>query len=167
MTSAANQIVYLSMGSNLGERADNCRRAVVALDGVAGDVLAVSPLYRTSPVDFKDQAWFVNGVVKLQSAMAPLRLLRVIKGIEKSFGRTNGGVRFGPRVLDLDIIFFGDAVINTGDLVIPHPRMHQRGFVLQPLCDINPDILHPVLNQTAKCLLGSLDDDSQKVLPHP
>jgi 2-amino-4-hydroxy-6-hydroxymethyldihydropteridine diphosphokinase len=167
MAGAADQIVYLSMGSNLGDRADNCRRAVDALDGVAGDVLVVSPLYRTSPVDFEEQAWFVNGAVKLRSTLPPLRLLKVIKGIETAFGRKEGGIRFGPRILDLDIIFFDDAVIDVGDLVVPHPRLHQRGFVLQPLCDINPDIFHPVLNQTVKQLLDNLDDHSQKVLPYP
>lgn len=159
--------VYLSLGSNIGNRADNCRSAIEALKKNAGTVLAVSPLYQTSPLEIEDQDWFINGAVKLQTGRDPFDLLAVLRSIERAAGREAGGIRFGPRILDMDIIFFGQAVIDTASLTVPHPRMHKRGFVLQPLCDIDPNILHPVFGQTVRQLLENLDDHSQKVLPYP
>jgi 2-amino-4-hydroxy-6-hydroxymethyldihydropteridine diphosphokinase len=128
-------------------------------------VLEKSPFYETEPVGVKDQQWFINGVLKISTLMAPEKLLKTLKDIECQVGRTPQGLRFGPRVLDLDILLYGEAIMDFPDLIIPHPRMHQRRFVLQPMCDLAPDMRHPVSGKTMRDLLGRLDDADQKVMP--
>jgi len=156
---------YISIGSNMGERLDNCRRGI---DGLLADgrscLLAASPFYRTSPVDYVDQDWFVNAVVKIETELDPFELLDSLGRIEKAAGRVAHAIRFGPRVLDLDIIFFADQIIETDNLIIPHPRMHKRRFVLKPICDIDPSIKHPLLGKEMRSLLAGLQDDEQRVL---
>ena len=120
-------------------------------------------MYRTEPVDYKDQDWFVNYVVKIKTTLDPFSLLDTVKSIERSAGRTGDGIRFGPRVLDLDIILYDMMVLDTSKLVIPHPRMHKRHFVLKPICDIDPDIIHPVFNTTMQSLLEDLDVTDQGI----
>ena len=122
-----------------------------------------SSFYQTEPVDYTDQDWFVNGVVKIETRLDPSSLLKQVKQIEAAAGRTHHGFRFGPRVLDLDILIYDDLVLTTDNLVIPHPRMHKRRFVLQPFCDIDPGIKHPVLGGTMEDLLGELPRDEQTV----
>ena len=156
---------FICVGSNLGDKIENCRRAIVELTrGDASRLIAQSPKYRTEPVDYRDQDWFVNYVVKIETVLDPLSLLQVLKSIEHRAGRQRDTVRFGPRVLDLDIIFYGDLVIHTPQLSIPHPRMHKRRFVLRPVCDIDPHIKHPVLDRTVQSLMQNLDETDQRII---
>ena len=158
--------VFISVGSNLGGKLDNCLRGIAALtESAESSLLMASRFFRTSPVDYADQDWFVNAAVKIRTTMAPLALMDKLVSIQQQMGRKAGGVRFGPRVLDLDILLYDDWVVQTPRLTIPHPRMHKRAFVLQPICDINPSIIHPVLGQTVADLLSHLDDENQRVIP--
>ena len=148
-------IAYISVGSNLENKLENCRIGIDALIRCGPNrLLNQSRIYRTEPVDYKDQDWFINCVVKLETILDAHSLLDLIKSIERDAGRVKDSVRFGPRVLDLDIILYDDSVVKHSGLVIPHPRMHKRRFVLKPICDIDPDIMHPVLHQSMQSLLG-------------
>ena len=158
---------YLSIGSNLGDRLDNCCRGIESLCGDGVELLARSPFYESAPVDFLDQDWFINAALKVRTPLSPLELLKRLQAIQTASGRKPGGVRFGPRVLDLDIIFYADLVMETSVLAIPHPRMHKRRFVLQPMCDIDPLFVHPVLGRSVQSLLNQLKDDAQALRPFP
>ena len=160
-------IAYISVGSNIGDKLANCRQGIEALTETGySRVLAQSHFYATEPVDYADQDWFINAVVKLETARDPFQLLDQIESIQRAAGRKKNPVRFGPRILDLDIILYDDRIINSERLVVPHPRMHARRFVLQPICDINPDIIHPVLRKEMRFLLERLRDETQKVYKH-
>jgi 2-amino-4-hydroxy-6-hydroxymethyldihydropteridine diphosphokinase len=162
----AGHAVFISVGSNLGGKLVNCLSGIAALTASAeSSLLGASRFFRTSPVDYADQDWFVNAVVKIRTTMAPFALLDTLVSIQQRLGRKSDAVRFGPRVLDLDILLYDDWVIRTPRLTIPHPRMHKRAFVLQPICDINPSVVHPVLGQTVADLLSRLDDEDQRVIP--
>jgi 2-amino-4-hydroxy-6-hydroxymethyldihydropteridine diphosphokinase len=155
---------FISIGSNLGDKIDNCQSAIEKLSRLEGTaLLAASPFYRTAPVDFLDQDWFINAAVKLGTGLGPLRLLEMLQEIQRGAGRVTDPIPFGPRIIDLDIIFYDDAVIETAELVLPHPRMHKRAFVLQPICDIDPQLVHPVFHRQVQDLLGELDDPSQGI----
>jgi 2-amino-4-hydroxy-6-hydroxymethyldihydropteridine diphosphokinase len=117
-------------------------------------------------VDYKDQDWFINIMVKLETADDPFQLLDHIEEIQRAAGRMQDPIRFGPRILDLDIILYDDRIIESERLVVPHPRMHKRRFVLKPICDIDPEIIHPVLKQEMQILLKSLGKKEQKVLEY-
>ena len=159
-------VAILSVGSNLGDKFNNCLAGINALTaGGSSRLLAVSRFFRTSPVDYLDQDWFVNAAVQIGTTLSPLDLLDELVGIQTRFGRKASAIRFGPRLLDLDILLYDDQIIRLPRLEIPHPRMHNRAFVLQPICDINPTGVHPVLGETAAGLLDRLDDDSQRVIP--
>jgi len=122
---------YICVGSNLGSKLENCRQGIAELSrGEASRLVDQSPVYQTEPVDYKDQDWFVNYVVKIETVLQPLVLLDRLKSIEDAAGRTRDSVRFGPRVLDLDIVFYDDMVMDHPRLVIPHPRMHESLFVI-------------------------------------
>jgi 2-amino-4-hydroxy-6-hydroxymethyldihydropteridine diphosphokinase len=138
--------VYLSLGSNVGERAGNLHAAIDRLRAF-GDVVAVSSLYETEPVEFTSQPWFLNCAVKLNTNRTPQELLAGILDIEQQLGRRRGQLK-GPRIIDLDILLFGNAIIDDHGLTIPHPAMHERRFVLEPLAEIAPDVLHPVFQRT-------------------
>lgn len=157
--------VYISAGSNMGDRLDNCRRGVRAL-GEGGDTAlrARSRFYRTEPVGFTDQEWFVNAVVEVETRLDPFGLLEKLQAIQRRAGRREDAIRFGPRILDLDILLYDDLVLDAPRLVIPHPRMHERRFVLLPMCDINPSVLHPVLDREAADLLDDLEAAGQGVI---
>ena len=151
----------------MGDALQNCRDGVAALletDRIK--LIAQSPFYRTAPVDFTEQDWFVNGMVKVETSFAPRELLQVLQHVQKKVGRGEEVVRFGPRVLDLDIILYDELVCEELDLIIPHPRMHKRRFVLIPLCDIDPTIVHPVLGMEMQGLLGRLGQIGQEVHPY-
>lgn len=151
---------YIAIGANLGDRVENCRQGVALL--AADEDIAVtghSPYYWSEPVGYADQPWFVNAVFSVATSLSPAALLKRLKDTECAAGRTKGGIRFGPRVLDLDIIFYDDIVLETPELVIPHPRMHERLFVLRPLCDLAPELIHPVFGIRADRLLYSLPAD--------
>ncbi|MBI2845399.1 MAG: 2-amino-4-hydroxy-6-hydroxymethyldihydropteridine diphosphokinase [Chloroflexi bacterium] len=156
--------VYLGMGSNLGDREKNLNLALEKL-GRVGKVTEVSSLYETEPVGYQDQPWFLNMVCELQTELSPHELLQSLKAIEKNMGRTPGP-RFGPRPIDLDILLYKDLVLNTPELIIPHPRLAERAFVLIPLAEIAPQVLHPVLKKTIQELRDSLSPGSE-VRPFP
>ena len=156
---------FVSVGSNLGDKIENCRNGIDALLTDGQSVLVKpSSFYRTSPVDYEEQDWFVNLVIKIKTALDPVNLLDNMKNIEEAAGRKASTVRFGPRVLDLDILFFGDRIIQTAELEVPHPRMHKRRFVLKPICDIEPSMVHPLLGKDMRSLLDGLKDKEQQVV---
>ncbi|MBF0102439.1 MAG: 2-amino-4-hydroxy-6-hydroxymethyldihydropteridine diphosphokinase [Desulfobacterales bacterium] len=158
------QIVYVCIGSNLGEKCLNCQKAVHTLStGKDIDVITQSPYYKTEPVDYSDQDWFINGVVKIMTSLDPYTLLKQLQWIEETIGRKKQLVKFGPRVIDIDILLYGDMIINSEQLVIPHLRMHQRRFVLKPLCDIDPMMIHPLYQKTMISLLNEIHIDEQQV----
>ena len=161
----ALHIAYIGIGSNMGDKAANCRRALAAMrqSGVA-EQLRVSPFYKTAPVDYLEQEWFVNAVAEIGTRLPPLKLLAALQAIQHKAGRVCDAIRFGPRVLDLDILLYDDLCIDEESLVVPHPRMHKRRFVLQPICDMNPSIVHPVLGRSMAVLLEALDDRSQRMV---
>lgn len=147
--------VYLSLGSNLGDRAAHLREAVRSL-GRLGKVTAVSSIYETEPVEVQiEQPWFLNAIVSLETTLMPKQLLSRILALEQSAGRRRVGTR-APRTLDIDIILFGNAVVNTAELTIPHPGMHERRFVLEPLVEIAAEVRHPILKRSARELLDAL-----------
>ena len=151
----------------MGDRLQNCRQGITALTHTGKSrVVAQSRIYTTEPVDYEDQGWFINMVVKLETTHNPFELLENIKSVQRAAGRKRDEIRFGPRVLDLDIILFDDLVIDSDRLVVPHPRMHQRRFVLKPICDIDPTIVHPVLKKDMQSLLDGLGKDEQKVIEY-
>jgi len=150
----------------MGRRFENCTNGIAQLtQSGATVIIKQSSFYETEPVDYTDQGWFVNGVVKIGTSLEPTALLKMLKITEKEIGRTQTVVRYGPRILDMDILFYDNLVINSPQLIIPHPRMHKRRFVLCPICDIDPDLIHPVLHLKMHSLLAKLDGGSQKVVP--
>ncbi len=134
--------VYLSLGSNVGDRAGNLNTAVDRLRAL-GEVAAVSSFYETEPVEFTAQPWFLNCAVQLNTDKTPRQLLTGILEIEQQLGRQRGREK-GPRIIDLDLLLFGNSIVDDCGLTIPHPAMHQRRFVLEPLAEIAPDVLHPL-----------------------
>ena len=146
--------VYLSLGSNLGDRAANLAAAIENLRGL-GEVTAVSSFYETEPMEFADQPWFLNCAVALKTELMPKQFLSKILAIERDMGRQRIRPK-GPRTIDIDILLFGNAVIHTPQLEVPHPAMHQRRFVLEPLAEIAPEARHPVLKRTVRDLREAL-----------
>lgn len=146
--------VYLSLGSNLGDRAENLTRALEALREV-GELSAVSSIYETEPVDFAQQGWFLNCAVSLETEKLPRQLLASLQRIEQQMGRRRT-VAKGPRVIDIDVLLFGNSVIDTQNLTVPHPAMHERRFVLDPLAEIAPEARHPVFKKTVREMRDAL-----------
>jgi 2-amino-4-hydroxy-6-hydroxymethyldihydropteridine diphosphokinase len=148
--------VYLSLGSNQGDRTANLRAAIRALQSL-GEIVAVSSFYETEPVEFTDQPWFVNCAVALNTETMPQQLLSAILRIERDMGRRRSPKhRKGPRPIDIDILLFGVSIIRSPSLEVPHPAMHQRRFVLEPLAEIAPGEPHPVLKRTTRELRDAL-----------
>jgi 2-amino-4-hydroxy-6-hydroxymethyldihydropteridine diphosphokinase len=153
------KLIYLSLGSNLSDRAANLERAIAALPEAGVRVLRRSSLYETEPVDFLAQPWFLNCIVEGETLLMPGQLLHALQAIERTLGRKKRIAR-GPRVIDLDILFYGVSVIRTAEVEIPHPRMHRRRFVLVPLAELAPDLRHPVLGATVAELIATVQDSS-------
>jgi len=147
-------VTYLGLGSNTGDRLQNLQAAINALEPEVHPV-ECSPVYETPPWGFLDQPNFLNQVVKAETELSPGELLRYLKEIEKDLGRQDSFLN-GPRKIDLDIIFFDDAVIESPPITIPHPRMDDRGFVLLPLADLAPEFKHPVLDLSVQDMLAQV-----------
>ncbi len=147
--------VYLGLGTNLGDRGGNLQAAVAALSPLV-EVTAESKVYETPAWGFEDQPAFLNMAVKALTDLAPGDLLAYLKRIEARLGRT-ATFRWGPRLIDIDILFYDDLVLETPELVIPHARLHERAFVLIPLLDIDPDLVHPLLRKTVRELSEGVD----------
>jgi 2-amino-4-hydroxy-6-hydroxymethyldihydropteridine diphosphokinase len=156
------KMVYLSLGSNLGDREAQIREAIAHLQKL-GEVTSVSASYETEPVEVeREQPWYLNCAVAIETELPSPQFLTEMLGIEKSMGRNRAEPR-GPRTIDIDIVFFGDDVLDTPELTVPHPAMQQRRFVLEPLAEIAPDMVHPVLKQKVRQLLRSLPENSGSV----
>jgi 2-amino-4-hydroxy-6-hydroxymethyldihydropteridine diphosphokinase len=149
---------YVGVGSNLGDRVSNCTRAAVALGKLPETSLRiVSPFYETEPEDGAGPQRFVNAVAVLETALAPARLLAALQHLEGLAGRAEERARGKNRTLDLDLLLYGDQVLAEPGLVVPHPRLHRRRFVLVPLCDVAPGVVHPALRRPLCDLLAALD----------
>ena len=156
-------IAYICFGSNIGDRLSYIQNAILSLSKTQGITLQkISSLYKTAPVGYDAQADFLNCVVAIETCLSPLTLLHIIKDIETQVGRQHRA-RWGPREIDMDILIYEDVCLNTSTLIIPHPEMHHRRFVLVPFSEIVPDLVHPVFNETIQTLLNRLEDDKSVV----
>jgi 2-amino-4-hydroxy-6-hydroxymethyldihydropteridine diphosphokinase len=149
-----NKTVYLSLGANLGDREENLRSAIAKL-GEFGNVLAVSSFYETEPVGVGAQPWFLNCAVKFETEKMPRQLMAAILSLEQSMGRQRKQNK-GPRTIDIDVLLFGSSIIEIPSLTVPHPRLHERRFVLEPLAEIAPDARHPVFKRTIRELRDAI-----------
>ena len=157
--------VYIGLGSNIGDKVETCRKAVALLDKV-GNVIAVSSFYATEPVGYPDQEEFVNAVVELETELSPMALLAACHVIEDELGRRRL-MHWGPRTIDLDILLYGNTIFENSELTIPHQLLAKRRFVLEPLCEIAPKVMHPVLRKTMAQLLQKLKDTHRVTLYKP
>jgi 2-amino-4-hydroxy-6-hydroxymethyldihydropteridine diphosphokinase len=146
--------VYLSLGSNIGDRARNLQAALAQLAAPDLRILRTSSAYETEPVEFTAQRWFVNLAAEAETELFPLQLLSRISRVERALGRVRT-VPKGPRTIDIDILFYGRAIVRTPTLEIPHPRMAERRFVLAPLADLAPELRHPVTRKTIREMLDA------------
>ena len=149
-----HKLVYLSLGSNLGDRSLNLHQAIDKL-GELGEVAAVSSFYDTEPVELTSQPWFLNCVAKLDTEKMPRQLMAAILGIEQEMGRQRKQPK-GPRTIDIDILLFGSSIIDTPSITVPHPKLHQRRFVLEPLAEIAPEVRHPIFKRTVREMRDAL-----------
>ncbi|CAA7611308.1 2-amino-4-hydroxy-6-hydroxymethyldihydropteridine diphosphokinase [Magnetospirillum sp. UT-4] len=154
--------VFLGLGSNLGDRFANLRAAVAALGGMAR-VEALSRVYETAPLYVLDQPAFLNMAARVETGLAPRDLLAGLKGVEAELGREKT-IRFGPRLIDLDILIYGGLVLDESDLTIPHPRLPERRFALAPLADIAARVVHPLAGRTVEEMLDALPRDDDVVV---
>ena len=146
--------IYLGLGSNLGNKPANLKRAIIHLKKII-KVRKISAFYKTEPVGYKNQGWFLNCAVEAETGIKPLDLLKLLKSIEKKLKRVKT-IKYGPRTIDIDILFYGDKIIKSKKLIVPHPGMHKRLFVIEPLSSINPNFVHPIIKKTIKELKNNL-----------
>jgi 2-amino-4-hydroxy-6-hydroxymethyldihydropteridine diphosphokinase len=152
-------IAYIGIGSNLGDKLHHCEKAISEILKIdRHKLLAKSSLFKTQPIGYTSQNWFVNGVIKIETDLEAPELLRTLKTIESQLGRTKT-FRWGPRTIDLDILFFDDIEIHTEELQIPHPLIQNRQFVLIPLAEIDRNLVHPVLKKTVQELLKNFKEN--------
>ena len=150
----------------MGDKFENCREALIALGRTETvQIESISRFYFTEPMEYSDQPWFVNAAAKIRTSLNPVGLLAVLKLFEVEYGRVDSGLRFGPRPLDFDIIFYNDSIIETAQLIVPHPRMHHREFVLRPISDLAPELIHPIFNKSIRDLLDELNTQNQQCIP--
>ena len=157
----AGVVAFIGIGANMGRPAAACREALVKLAEIPGvRLLRASPLYRTEPVGPQEQAWFINAVAEIRSDLSPRELFTALKEIERRMGRITG-TKWGPRVIDLDLLLYGQEVVREEGLVIPHPELHRRRFVLVPLCGLASYAIHPAFGVTIRGLLDRLEDTAR------
>ena len=157
-------IAFVSVGSNLDDPAARCKESLCQLANIGGiKVLRQSSFYRTEPVGFEKQDWFINAVAEIRTVLNPRELLKVLQRIEDGMGRVRGP-KWGPRIIDLDILLYGQEVVEDDDLVIPHPELHKRRFVLEPLSELAPYAIHPVFGVSVRGLMERLEDESKVCL---
>jgi 2-amino-4-hydroxy-6-hydroxymethyldihydropteridine diphosphokinase len=149
--------VYLALGSNLGDREGNLRRAIAELKSAELEILKVSPVYETAPQGFLDQGWFLNLVVEATTTLFPVQLLKRCQRVERLLKRQRQ-IANGPRTIDIDVLLYGNATVRTRGLDVPHPRYRERRFVLQPLAAVAPDLKDPVTKRTVREMLGEVTD---------
>lgn len=155
--------VFIGIGSNLGDAKENCVRGIGHLEEAKRiSIVHCSSFYKTEPVGGPEQDWFINCVVKAETSLSPENLLLSLKKLELKMGR-DGAVKWGPRVIDFDILFFNNDIVDKGFLKIPHPLNHKRSFVLEPLDEIAPDLVHPVLKKSINELKKDISFENQKV----
>jgi 2-amino-4-hydroxy-6-hydroxymethyldihydropteridine diphosphokinase len=158
--------VFLSLGSNIGDREAQLREATERLETTGVRIVRTSSVYETEPRDLREQPWFLNLVLEVETSLFPVQLLATILEIEESMGRKRD-VPKGPRSIDIDILLYGESVVETDDLQIPHPRLAQRRFVLEPLVELAPDLRHPQSNRTMRDLMREVQDQRAVMRCHP
>lgn len=154
--------LYLLTGSNLGDREDFLRQARFAIEKQVGVIRQASGLYQTAPWGIRDQPDFLNQALLVRTALSPFAVLKTVKQIEQQMGRMEV-LRWGERIIDIDILFYGDLILESPTLTIPHPRLHERNFALAPLAEIAADFTHPVLKKTVTVLLEGSEDELEAV----
>lgn len=154
--------IFIGLGSNLGDKEENIRRALLLLTEGGAESILLSSLYLAEPVGFRNQPWFLNLVAEVGTKLSPRELLSLAIEIEEKLGRERV-INNGPRTIDVDILLYRDRVVEEDDLVIPHPRLHLRRFVLAPLAEIAPDSIHPVLKKTVSEILNDLSDPARVI----
>lgn len=152
--------VFIAIGSNLSNREKNIEQAKILMEKNGIKIVRASSIIETEPYGLKEQPSFLNCVVECETALIPEELLKVLQSIEKDLGRIRK-VKWGPRTIDLDIIFYGKMVINKSGLIIPHPDMQNRIFVLKPICEIAPYFVHPILRKTMRSILRKLEEKNE------
>jgi len=163
--SSAAETAYIGVGSNVGKTLNNCRKAIDLINHLDDCTVAeISQFYRTEPVGATFQDWYVNGVIRIETTLGPHELLRSLLSIESDMGRVRRQ-KWEPRIIDLDILLYGNDVIEESDLKVPHPLMHQRRFVLMPMVQLNPGLLHPVQRRSMSELMDDLSVEGQAVIP--
>jgi 2-amino-4-hydroxy-6-hydroxymethyldihydropteridine diphosphokinase len=152
-------ISYLGIGSNLGDPVQQCRTALQEISSLKNvQLLRRSSLYRTQPVGTVTQGWFVNGVLEIRTTFTAVQLFKATQWVEQGLGRVRAE-KWGPRTIDIDLLLFGQEIVEMGDLIVPHPEMHKRRFVLVPMNEIAPYVIHPLYGISMKGLLDRLEDD--------
>lgn len=152
------KFAYLGLGSNLGDRIKNLGKAISQLSHhPLIKITSSSSFYETEPVGYRNQGWFINQAIRIETTLCPIELLETIKGIERQLGREKG-VKWGPRTIDIDILFYEDTILDTPHLTIPHPLIHERMFVLATLAEIAQSFIHPILDKTIREILIDITD---------